>query len=295
MSTTTIIEQARQAVDGFTGLYDKTGQKLSLTGYSGSTSNNYLRELARISLHFGTTPDKLSEDQINEYLQELTKRFTKTQGTFKMAVWGLRYFFRKVKNQKTSITLPVIRHNKDLPIVLSQEECRRLFKADNDLRHRLMLITMYSAGLRVSELCRLKICDIDSDRKHIHIRQSKNRNDRYVVLSNLLLIGLRKYYLQYKPIEYLFNGHKKGEPISHEGVRFIMRQSVKKAGIIKPVTLHTLRHTFATHLLEEGLDLFTIKEQMGHSRITTTMKYVHIAQVMPKVAFSPLDRLYKTH
>ena len=158
-----------------------------------------------------------------------------------------------------------------------------------------MLITMYSAGLRVSELCRLKPCDIDSDRMQIHIKQSKNHKDRYVVLSSLLLQGLRKYFPLYKPEVYLFNGPMKGNPISHEGVRFILKQSVKKAGIIKPVTLHTLRHSFATHLLEEGLDLFTLKEQLGHTRITTTMTYVHIAQVMPKVAFSPLDRLYSKH
>ena len=290
-----MIEKAREAVEGFSSLYEKTEQRLSLTGYSGSTSENYLRELARISLQFGTIPDNLAEEQINSYLQGLTNRYTKQQGTFKMAVWGLRYYFRKIKNQQTAIALPVIRHTKDLPVVLSQQECRRLFKADDDLRHRLMLITMYSAGLRVSELCHLKPCDIDSDRNRIHIKQSKNHKDRYVVLSSLLLVGLRKYYQQYKPEGYLFNGNRKGAPISTEGVRFILKQAVKKAGIIKPVTLHTLRHSFATHLLEEGLDLFTLKEQMGHTRIITTMTYVHIAQVMPKVAFSPLDRLYHKH
>ena len=290
-----MIEKAREAVEGFTGLYEKTEQRLALTGYSGSTSENYLRELARISLQFGTIPDNLAEEQINSYLQGLTNRFTKQQGTFKMAVWGLRYYFRKIKNQQTSIALPVIRHTKYLPVVLSQQECRRLFKADDDLRHRLMLITMYSAGLRVSELCHLKTCDIDSDRMRIHIKQSKNNKDRYVVLSSLLVVGLRKYYQQYKPEGYLFNGNRKGSPITVEGVRFILKQAVKQAGIIKPVTLHTLRHSYATHLLEEGLDLFTLKEQMGHSQITTTMTYVHIAQVMPKVAFSPLDRLYGKH
>jgi site-specific recombinase XerD len=290
-----MIEKAREAVEGFTGLYEKTEQRLALTGYSGSTSENYLRELARISLQFGTIPDNLAEEQINSYLQGLTNRFTKQQGTFKMAVWGLRYYFRKIKNQQTSIALPVIRHTKYLPVVLSQQECRRLFKADDDLRHRLMLITMYSAGLRVSELCHLKPCDIDSDRMRIHIKQSKNNKDRYVVLSSLLVVGLRKYYQQYKPEGYLFNGNRKGSPITVEGVRFILKQAVKQAGIIKPVTLHTLRHSYATHLLEEGLDLFTLKEQMGHSQITTTMTYVHIAQVMPKVAFSPLDRLYGKH
>jgi len=217
-----MIEKAREAVDGFAGLYARTEQRLSLTGYSGSTSENYLRELARISLQFGTIPDNLAEEQINSYLQGLTNRFTKQQGTFKMAVWGLRYYFRKIKNQQTSISLPVIRHTKDLPVVLSQEECKRLFKADDDLRHRLMLITMYSAGLRVSELCRLKPCDIDSDRMRIHIKQSKNHKDRYVVLSTLLLQGLRKYFPLYKPEVYLFNGHTKGNPISHEGVRFIL-------------------------------------------------------------------------
>ena len=290
-----MIEKAREAVECFSGLYEKTRQKLSLRGYSYSTSSNYLRELARISLQFGSIPDNLDEDQINGYLQSLTSRFTKQQGTFKMDVWGLRYFFRKIKNQQTSISLPVIRHTKDLPVVLSRDECRRLFKADDDLRHRLMLFMMYSAGLRVSELCRLKPCDIDSDRMRIHIKQSKNHKDRYVVLSSLLLQWLRKYFQQYKPEEYLFNGSTKGNPISHEGVRFILKQSVTKAGIIKPVTLHTLRHSFATHLLEEGLDLFTLKEQMGHARITTTMTYIHIAQVMPRVAFSPLDRLYTKH
>ncbi|MCX6269273.1 MAG: tyrosine-type recombinase/integrase [Bacteroidetes bacterium] len=290
-----MIEKAREAVEGFSGLYEKTEQRLSLTGYSDSTSENYLRELARISLQFGTIPDNLAEEQINSYLQDLATHFTKQQGTFKMAVWGLRYYFRTIKNQQTSISLPVIRHTQDLPVVLSQQECRRLFKADADLRHRLMLITMYSAGLRICELCRLKPCDIDSDRMRIHIKQSKNHKDRYVVLSSLLLVGLRKYYQQYKPEGYLFNGNRKGTPISPEGVRFILKQAVKKAGIIKPVTLHTLRHSFATHLLEEGLDLFTIKEQMGHSRIATTMTYINIAQVMPKVAFSPLDRLYTKH
>jgi site-specific recombinase XerD len=290
-----MIEKARQAVDGFSTLYEKTSQKLSLAGYAGSTSINYLRELARISLHFGTIPDNLSEEQINGYLQELTTRFTKQQGTFKMAVWGLRYYFRTIKKQETSIALPRIRRTKGLPVVLSQQECRRLFKADDDLRHRMMLITMYSAGLRVSELCRLMPCDIDSDRKRIHIKQSKNRKDRYVVLSTLLLTGLRKYYSQYKPVKYVFNGKTEGSPITHAGVRFVLRQSVEKAGITKPVTLHTLRHSFATHLLEEGLDLFTLKEQMGHIRINTTMAYVHIAQVIPKVAFSPLDRLYTIH
>jgi len=159
-----MIEKAREAVEGFNGLYETTEQKLSLTGYSYSTSHNYLRELARISLQFGTIPDQLGEEQINSYLQGLTDRFSGQQGTFKMAVWGLRYYFRMIKNKPTSICLPLIRHTKELPVVLSQQECRRLFKADDDLRHRLMLITLYSAGLRVSELCRLKPCDIDSDR-----------------------------------------------------------------------------------------------------------------------------------
>ena len=155
-----------------------------------------------------------------------------------------------------------------------------------------MLSLIYSAGLRVGELCRLKISDIDSGRMMIHIRQSKYNKDRYVPLSPLILEGLRKYFQACKPVEWLFNGKKPGVQMSPHGVQWAMREAIKKTKIRKAITVHTLRHSYATHLLEEGMDIVSIKELLGHARIETTMVYLHVAKPNRSNLFSPFDRLY---
>lgn len=288
-----LTEQAIALVPGFNGMNRIIRQKMLITGYERSTIHSYMRELARTSLHFRALPQTQSADSINKYLADLFEKYAGHQGTFKLSIWSLRYYFKTIRREDICLALPKSKRQPALPAVLSGQEVRRLFETADDFRHRLMLMTMYSAGLRAGELCRLKISDIDPDRLRIHVRRSKFGKDRYVVLSTYLLRQLRKYLKKYRPVDFLFNGHKKGSRLSREGLRHLFRKYVVKAGIIKHVTLHSLRHSFATHLLEQGLDLFSIKEQMGHSRIATTMMYIRIAQVLPKVAFSPLDRIYR--
>jgi site-specific recombinase XerD len=235
----------------------------------------------------------VSDEQINEYLAKLASSSkTPSRSAFKHTIYGLRYYFRFMNFPKRAISLPVLPHENKLPEVLSKQECRRLFAAPDILKHRIILSMIYSAGLRSGELSRLKISDVDSGRMMIHIRRAKGCKDCYVLLSKNLLAGLRKYYKLYKPQEYLFNGNERKTPYSPNGLRWIMREAVKKAGIRKTVCVHTLRHSYATHLLEDGLDIVTIKELMGHECIESTMIYLHIARPEKRKAFSPFDTLY---
>jgi len=152
---------------------------------------------------------------------------------------------------------------------------------------------IYSAGLRVGEICNLKIRDVDSDRMQIRVVKSKGKCDRYVPLSSYVLAGLRKYIKSSMPKEYLFNGKVKGASLGKGAVQQAFRLAVKKAGIQKEVSVHSLRHTYARHLLEQGVDIVMIKELLGHAAIETTMMYLHVAKVNRVNAHSPLDRLYQ--
>jgi integrase/recombinase XerD len=161
------------------------------------------------------------------------------------------------------------------------------------LKQRVLLSLIYSAGLRVGEVCRLKVSDIDFHRKQIHVRESKNNKSRYVVLSAYIAEGLKQYIKGSKPQAYLFNGRLKGTPLGHSAVQQTFRLAMKKAGIIKEACVHTLRHSFATHLLEQGVDIVSIKDQLGHAHIDATMVYLHVARLHPSRVHSPFDKLYK--
>jgi len=165
-------------------------------------------------------------------------------------------------------------------------------KAPQRLKQRVLLCLIYSAGLRVSEVCKLKITDIDFDRKQIHVRESKNNKSRYVVLSDYIASGLQQYIKGSKPKVFLFNGREKGSPLGHSAVQQTFRLAMKKADIMKEACVHTLRHSFATHLLEQGVDIVSIKDQLGHAHIQTTMMYLHVAQLERSLVHSPLDKLY---
>ena len=211
---------------------------------------------------------------------------------FKHAVYGLRFFFRVYELEDRALHLPNLKNQRKLPTVFSQQELRLLFKAPQRLKQRVLLCLIYSAGLRVSEVCKLKLNDIDLDRKQIHVRQSKNNKSRYVVLGDFISKGIRQYIEGARPKVFLFNGREKGAPLVHGAVQQSFRLAMKKAGIQKDACVHTLRHSFATHLLEQGVDIVTIKEQLGHAHIQTTMMYLHVAQVERTLSHSPLDRLY---
>jgi site-specific recombinase XerD len=291
--TITIVEQACHEISGFKKLYEELQDKILLSGQSKSTLTNYGRKVAQVCLHFGKLPQHISEKEINRYLATVARQSkTPSLSDFKFYVHGLRYCYRLLGMNEKALKLPSIREPHKLPVVLNRQECIAMFKAPELLKHRVLLSLIYSAGLRAGEASRLKIADIDSGRMMIHIRQSKFNKDRYVPLSPLILQGLRKYYYACQPVEYLFNGNSAGSPLSIKGMQWALREAVKRCKLQKGISLHTLRHSYATHLLEEGMDIVSIKELLGHERIQTTMVYLHVAKPNRTNLFSPFDRLY---
>ena len=291
-SPKTLLARAKREVPDFKEHFAKFEEQVVIGGYSSSTLFNYSRAVAKISLYFKKSILDLDPEEVNEFLFALAKEKKASSTYFKHTVYGLRFFFRLYDLEDRALRLPTIKNDRKLPIVLSRKELRRLFKAPDRLKQRVMFSLIYSAGLRVSEFCNLKINDVDSDRMLLRVKKSKGNHDRYVVLSKSLLSGLRRYFLSSKPKEYLFNGQQKGKPLGPSAVQQSFRLAVKKAKINKDVSVHSLRHTFATHLLEEGVDIITIKEQLGHSSIESTLVYLHVAKVSRILSHSPFDTLY---
>jgi integrase/recombinase XerD len=291
-SAKTAMERAKKEVPGFAEHIEKFEHQIAIKSYAASTVFSYSRALAQVSLYFKKSPLDLDSDEINSYLYQLSKDTDLSDTYFKHAVYGLRFFFRVYDLEDRALHLPSMKKKHKLPIVFSQQELRLLFKAPQRLKQRVLLCLIYSAGMRVSEVCKLKLNDIDFDRKQIHIRQSKNNKSRYVVLGEFIARGIKQYIEGARPSIFLFNGREKGTPLCHGAVQQSFRLAMEKADIQKDACVHTLRHSFATHLLEQGVDIVTIKEQLGHAHIQTTMMYLHIAQVERSLAHSPLDRLY---
>jgi integrase/recombinase XerD len=296
----TTISLACDRVEGFIELNCKLEQTISITGRSHSTYRNYALHLAKVALYFGSLPTRLTIDQINEYLYIVKEQHKSISDSyFKFTVYGLRFVFRMEGLTDKLIKLPSIKHDKKLPTVLSRQEVRRLLIAPKRLKHRVLLALLYGCGLRCFELRGLKLEDLDFDRKVLHVRMGKGRKDRYVPLCDLLIRGLKKYIANENPQNWLFNG-KFGEmserrlagQYSRRGVIWVVKKAREIAGISKHINVHTLRHTFATHLLEDGLDIVSIKNLLGHVRIETTMVYLHVAQSGYVKPFSPLESLY---
>jgi len=193
------------------------------------------------------------------------------------------------------VLLPSIERPKKLPVVLSRSEVKQLLRTPKLLKHRLVLAMLYGCGLRCFELRNLQLKDLDFDRGMLHIRQGKGRKDRYVPLSEMQIRGLKKYIAAENPAIWCFTGNDregKTVPLSAQGVQWIVKEARKHGGIKKEVTTHSLRHSYATHLLEMGLDIISVKDLLGHADIQTTIHYLHVAQLGRQKPFSPLDRLY---
>jgi len=288
-----IIDRAKQEVIGFTPMFEKLEQKVTLGGMTNSTLLNYGRPIAKISLHFKIPAIKLNEIQINGFLQLLMSGDKPSKSYFKHTVYGLRFLFRIYDLPDKIIKLPSIKNETKLPVVLSPEECKLLFKSGHILKHRVLLSFIYSAGLRLLEVRNVKIADVDFYRMMIHIRQTKYNKDRYVPLSPKMVIGLKKYIAAYDPKIYLFNGREIGSQLSEKGVQWPMREMIKRAGITKQASVHTLRHSYATHLLEQGMDVDTLRKLLGHAHLSTTLIYLHVARLGHSTKFSPFDNLYQ--
>mgnify|MGYP003681901762 CR=1 FL=1 len=289
----TIVEQAIIAVPGFENVVKKLEQQVILRGQSNSTLQNYIRRIALFVLHFEKLPEQLDEDQINEYLTALARDpKSPSRSSFKHMVYGLRYYYRLLGMNKQAIALPSLKRDTKLPVILNRQELKELFRTPKLLKQRIVLTLIYSAGLRGQEVINLKISDVDFERTTIHIRQSKYKKDRIVPLSPTMAIGLKKYLKAENPHIWLFNGKQPESKYSVRGLSWVMRENLKKTSITKDVNLHSLRHAYATHLLEEGLNIVTLKELLGHAEITTTMIYLHVAQCKHIKPHSPLDTLY---
>lgn len=288
---TTLVQRACANVKGFNALHKRLEKKIIVSGKSMSTLSNYMRCIAHIALKYNSLPTQLDLEQIEDYLLDLKKRGA-SEADFKLTVYGLRFLFRCDGLDDRAIKLPSIKRDKKLPVVLSPEEMKELLKAPTLLKHRVLIGVLYGCGLRCHELRSLLIKDVDFDRNMIHVRQGKGRKDRYVPLGEHLARGLKKYLDAEKPVKWLFNGKNHQQPFSPRGTQWVVRETSKKTGIKKQISVHTLRHTYATHLLEQGLDIVSIKELLGHAHIETTMVYLHVAKAGRQIPFSPLDKLY---
>jgi integrase/recombinase XerD len=281
-------------IPGFTSVLQEFNRHMLLNGLAESTCINYSRNLAAFALRFNKLPALIGEQELLDHLAELLNGAkSPSESEFKHMIYSLRNYFKMIGGEM-NVKLPKVRKDKKLPVVLSKEECRQLFELTKNIKHKIILMMVYSCGLRSQELCNLKWSNIDIDRMMIMIKRSKGRKDRYVPLSEYLLNYLTTFAGIGNKSPYVFTGGPDFEKMSITGIRFVMKSAVNRTGINKAgVCLHTLRHSFATHLLEDGLDVFSIKELLGHSRIETTLTYLHVAHLLRRKRISPLDTLYQ--
>jgi len=265
---------------------------MELKGYSPRTIKNYIGHVSNFAKDYNKSPELLREKEIREYLHYCIMEKKLSEGTVNYINAGLKFFYTKTLNRYWNMDkLFRIKEPRRLPAVLSPEEVKSIFDATENLKHKTILMTIYSAGLRVSEVCNLKITDIDSKSMQILIREGKGKKDRYSLLSNANLEILREYWKRYHPTEYLFSGRGRTDSITPRSVQRMMEKSIKKTKITKKATIHTLRHSFATHLLDAGTDICYIQRLLGHTRITTTTIYLHLRRMDLLNIKSPLDIL----
>lgn len=259
--------------------------------FSNSSVNCYLNAIKKLCQYCGKLPDQLGEDDIYAYLSHLKNEKQLSRETIRNHLQGIRFVFRRIYKRIDIIQdVPYPKQTKRLPIILSSKELKLLFASATSLKHRMVLKIAYCGGLRRNEISRLKLVDIDTKNNLLRIDNSKGNKDRYTLLAKSLIPELRTYYKKYNPQKYLFNGRIKGFPYSEEGLRWTFGQALIRSGIQKDVSLHSLRHAFASHLLTMDTDLFTIQKLMGHDDIRTTMIYLQVNHTSKqKPLTSPLD------
>jgi len=272
-------------------LRDQMLMDLQLSGAKPRTQETYLREVENLAKYFNRSPAELGEAELKKYMLYMINERHLSEGTFRFYVAGLKFFYRTTLKREWPVEK--IRHprsKRQLPIVLDLTEVASLFSVTRNIKHKAMLMITYSSGLRVSETARLKLTDIDSKRMTVRVSDGKGGKDRYSILSETALEHLRRYWKKYHPTEWLFAGSKGKDHISLSTIQQVFKQAKKRAGITKPVSVHTLRHSFATHLIEAGTSLHHVQMLLGHRSPTTTTVYLHVSRLNLAQVISPLDR-----
>ena len=270
----------------------KFHDKLIVENYSEQTIRNYVSALKLFLEYISKLNVKeVTDNEIQEYLYYCKTEKAYSFSSMKQVIATIRYLYLNVFNKPVPESLNIkLRKPSVLPTVLSAKEISKILKVTNNLKHKTILVLIYSAGLRLGELVNLEIGDIDSEAMKIHIRSAKGKKDRYVMLSENVLELLREYYKIYKPEKYIIEGQNGGK-YSPKSVQSVFKRALKKAGIKKKATVHTLRHSFATHLLDEGTDIRYIQELLGHKRLETTQIYTHVSSYSINKIKSPADKL----
>jgi integrase/recombinase XerD len=273
-----------------TPLRQRMIEDLRIRNYSPHTIEIYIRLVARFAKHFGCSPERLGPEHVRQYQLLLLANKT-SWSLFNQAVAALRFCYRVTLKRSWRLEqLPYGKRPKRLPCVLSEQEVLELLKAVKGPRNRVALTTAYASGVRVSELVALRAEDIDSARMLIHVRQGKGNKERIVPLSKTLLAGLRDYWRLARPKGgWLFPGQSPDKPINVHTIQKVCLDARRAAGLKKPVTMHTMRHSFATHLLEAGTDIRTVQALLGHSSLSTTAIYTHVQRRLVTATRSPLD------
>src|SRR5277367_3370264 len=277
-------------VPPMTTLRQRMLEDLRIRNYAPTTVRCYIRAVAEYAKHFNKPPDQLGSEEIRSWQLFLLNEKRVKLSTYIQAVCALRFFYRNTLHRRIEIErIPLPRYEKKLPVILSKAEVKALLEAPRNLKHRAMLATMYGAGLRVSEVAHLKVCDLDRERHVIWVRGGKGHKDRQVMLAEPLRDLLAAYWRWKRPTEWLFPGRKPDCPIARETVFDTCRKAARLAGIAKPVHPHSLRHAFATHLLDDGVNLLVIQTLLGHANLKTTARYLHVTDSTVRSTRSPLE------
>ena len=272
-------------------LREKMIRDMQVRNFSPETQRSYINSVSGLAKHYRRSPDIICPEEIQDYIVHLLNVRKIAVGSCHTLVTGLRFFYTVTLEQEPSrAPIPSIRYVRRLPDIHSGKQLEKLFAAERNVKHRVLLMTAYGGGLRASETVHLKIADIHSDRMMIRVEQGKGRKDRYTLLSKRLLQELRRYWKLKRPEPWLFPGYS-NRPMTREMAYCIYVKACQKAGIKRRGGIHTLRHCFATHLLEAGVDLRTIQLLMGHSSIRSTVRYLQVTSKTLQGTRSPLDLL----
>jgi len=266
---------------------------MALRGLAYRTRQAYIESVAKFAKFYRRSPDRITEPESQSYLLHLLQERKLAHSSCNVVASALQFFYRvTLKRPQTEFCLPRPKMPSRLPHILSREEVAALFELTTNLKHRAFLMTTYGAGLRLLEACHLKVSDLDSDRMTIRVEQGKGAKDRYTLLSPSLLKELRRYWFAHRPALWLFTSPRVADhPMNPHSAQRIFYAAKERAGITKQCGIHGLRHAFATHLLEAGVDVHTIQRLLGHGNLSTTARYFHLAQKHLSGTTSPLDLL----